>query len=270
MKTRARRGQDPHDAMSLGSHLNELRKRLSIAALALVGGMVAGFALSDWLLAAVQTFITTIEEEQNRTAVLNFGEITSAFDLRLQIAFTAGVVVSSPVWLYQLWAFIVPALTRREKGYSLGFVGAAVPLFTAGCAAGWLVLPHMVSLLVGFAPSNSSSILNARSYVDFIMRLMLIVGIAFVLPLLLVLLNVVGVMSAAAILASWRYVILGITIFTALATPAADVLSMFLLAIPMVVLYFAAAGFAWLNDKRRAKALSTLAPDELTLTSGGS
>ena len=130
-------------------------------------------------------------------ALLNFGEITAAFDLRLQLAFTVGVVLSSPVWLYQLWAFIVPALTRREKGYALGFVGAAVPLFAAGCAAGWLVLPHMISLLVGFAPSNSSSILNARSYVDFILRLMLIVGIAFVLPLLLVLLNVVGVMSAS-------------------------------------------------------------------------
>ena len=176
------------------------------------------------------------------------------------MAFTVGVVLSSPVWLYQLWAFIVPALTRREKRYALGFVGAAVPLFVTGCAAGWLVLPHMISLLVGFAPSDSSSILNARSYVDFILRLMLIVGIAFVLPLLLVLLNVVGVMSAAAIISSWRYVILAITVFTAFATPAADVLSMFLLALPMVLLYFAAAGFAWGNDKRRAKAVAASEP----------
>ncbi|HEY9306740.1 MAG TPA: twin-arginine translocase subunit TatC [Microbacterium sp.] len=253
--------------MSLGGHLHELAKRVTIAALALVVGTVVGFALSGWLLDAVQMFIGAIEDEQGRMALLNFGEITAAFDLRLQLAFTVGVVLSSPVWLYQLWAFIVPALTRREKGYALGFVGAAVPLFAAGCIAGWLVLPHMISLLVGFAPSNSSSILNARSYVDFILRLMLIVGIAFVLPLLLVLLNVVGVMSASAIIGSWRYVILAITVFTALATPAADVLSMFLLALPMVFLYFAAAGFAWVNDKRRGRAIAALQrPQALTLT----
>ena len=252
--------------MSLGGHLIELKKRLTITALALLAGMVAGFALSGWLLEAVQTFIKAIEGEQGRMALLNFGEITAAFDLRLQLAFTVGVVLSSPVWLYQLWAFIVPALTRREKGYALGFVGAAAPLFAAGCAAGWLVLPHMITLLIGFAPSNSSSILNARGYVDFILRLMLIVGIAFVLPLLLVLLNIVGVMSASAIIGSWRYVILAITAFTAVATPAADVLSMFLLALPMVLLYFAAAGFAWVNDKRRTRAVAAAEPKTLALT----
>ena len=114
--------------MSLGGHLHELAKRVTIAALALVVGTVVGFALSGWLLDAVQMFIGAIEDEQGRMALLNFGEITAAFDLRLQLAFTVGVVLSSPVWLYQLWAFIVPALTRREKGYALGFVGAAVPL----------------------------------------------------------------------------------------------------------------------------------------------
>lgn len=249
--------RDAHGKMSVGAHLIELQKRLTAAAIALIVGMVAGFALSGWVLSAVQKFVSTVEADQGRTTQLNFSEITSAFDLRLQIAFTVGVVLASPVWLYQLWAFIVPALSRREKGYALGFVGVAVPLFITGCAAGWLVLPHMIELLLGFAPDESSSILSARSYVDFIMRLMIIVGIAFVLPLLLVLLNVVGVMSGSAILHAWRYVLLAITVFTAAATPAADVLSMFLLALPMVALYFASAGFAWMNDKRRARALST-------------
>src|SRR4051812_12803027 len=166
MSRQPRASRDPEGAMSLGGHLSELARRVTIASVALVVAMVVGFALSGWLLDAVQVFITALEDEQGRMALLNFGEITAAFDLRLQLAFTVGVVLSSPVWLYQLWAFIVPALTRREKGYALGFVGAAVPLFAAGCAAGWLVLPHMIALLVGFAPTNSSSILNARSYVD--------------------------------------------------------------------------------------------------------
>src|SRR3954447_17204018 len=137
MSRQAGAGRDPHGVMTLGGHLNELRKRLTVTGAALVSGMVAGFALSGWLLNEMQTFIAAIEGEQGRTALLNFTEITAAFDLRLQLAFTVRVVLSSPVWLYQLWSFIVPALTRREKGYALGFVGAAVPLFAAGCAAGW-------------------------------------------------------------------------------------------------------------------------------------
>lgn len=244
--------------MSLASHLNELRKRLFISALALVLAMVAGFLLSGSVLDALRVPITTLAHTQGRTATLNFSDVTSAFDLRMQIAFTLGVVLSSPVWLYQLWAFIMPALEKREKRYTVGFVAAAVPLFVSGCVAGWYVLPHMVGLLTSFAPSGTSAILSARSYADFVMKLMLAVGIAFVLPLLLVLLNAVGVLSAHTIIRSWRIATMAIVGFTAIATPAADVMSMFLLAIPMIVLYFAAYGVAALTDRRRRKALERL------------
>jgi sec-independent protein translocase protein TatC len=130
---------------------------------------------------------------------------------------------------------------------------SAVPLFLLGCVAGWLVMPHMVVLLTGFAPQDTTALISARTYYDFVLKLVLAIGIAFVLPVFLVLLNFAGVLSAKAILKSWRIAILAITLFTAIATPAADVMSMFLLAIPMVVLYFSAAGIAFLNDRRRAK-----------------
>jgi sec-independent protein translocase protein TatC len=128
-----------------------------------------------------------------------------------------------------------------------------VPLFLAGGAAGWLIFPHMVELLASFTPPQDATFLDARIYYDFIIKLVLAIGIGFVLPVFLVLLNFVGVLSAKAILKSWRIAILVICIFTALATPAADVISMFLLAIPMVLLYFAAVGVATIHDRQAAK-----------------
>ncbi|WP_291054189.1 twin-arginine translocase subunit TatC [Herbiconiux sp.] len=244
--------------MSLGSHLVELRKRLFIAALAIVVGMVVGFILSDFVLVALTQPIADIAAQQGREASLNFTDVSSAFDLRIQIAFTVGVVLSAPVWLYQIFAFVMPGLKRNEKRFAIGFVLAAVPLFFAGTVAGWFVLPHMVVLLTGFAPEGTTALLTARSYYDFVLKLVLVIGIAFVLPVFLVILNFAGVLSAVTILKSWRIAILAITLFTAIATPAADVMSMFLLAIPMLLLYFGAAGIAFLHDRRKKKQLSNL------------
>jgi sec-independent protein translocase protein TatC len=163
------------------------------------------------------------------------------------------LIVSSPVWLYQIFAFLVPGLTRTEKKYTFGFLFTAIPLFLAGCAAGWIVLPHVVELMTSFAPTEDSAFINAQGYFDFVLKLVVAIGIAFVLPVFIVLLNFAGVISAASIIKSWRIAILVIVLFTAIATPAADVVSMFLLAIPMVMLYFAAYGIAWLHDRRAAK-----------------
>lgn len=239
--------------MSLGAHLVELRKRLFISAIAIVIGMVAGWLLSDFVWDALRVPIAQIAEEQGREANINYGDITSAFDLKLQIAFFLAVILASPIWLYQVWAFLAPGLTRREKNYGIGFVLSAVPLFLLGAYAGWLILPNIVRLMTSFAPQQDAAFIAARSYLDFTIKLMLVVGIGFVLPVLIVLLNFVGVLTAEAIIKGWRIAVLVIVLFTAIATPAADVLSMFLLAIPMVVLYFAAAGIALIHDRRRAK-----------------
>jgi sec-independent protein translocase protein TatC len=256
---RTPRQKKPRDGrMSLGAHLVELRKRLFLAALSIVVGMIVGWLLSDFVLEALRVPIEQLSAEQGRVASLNFTDISSAFDLRLQIAFTVGVVVSSPFWLYQLWAFLMPGMKRREKQYAVGFVLSAVPLFLAGCAAGWFVMPHMVVLLTGFAPQDTTALISARTYYDFVLKLVLAIGIAFVLPVFLVLLNFAGVLTAKAILKSWRIAILAITLFTAIATPAADVMSMFLLAIPMVALYFGAAGIAALHDRRAARRAAKL------------
>ncbi len=239
--------------MRLGEHLVELRRRLFASGLSIVVGSIVGWFVAPFILDQLREPITSLANDQGRIASLNYTDITAAFDLKIQIAVTVGIVFASPVWLYQVWAFLVPGLTRREIRYSLGFLATAVPLFLAGCVAGWLVFPHIVSLLSSFAPAESTSVFTAKSYFDFVLKLVLVIGVAFVLPLFLVLLNFVGVVSAHGIVRSWRIAILVIVLFTAIATPAADVISMFLLAIPLVVLYFGAAGIAFLHDRRVAK-----------------
>ena len=253
MAARFRGGKNREGRMTLRDHLLELRKRLYIAAAAILVGMVGGWFLADILLNLLRQPIYAIAQAQNRVATLNYDGISSAFDLKLQIALTIGIVATSPVWLYQIWAFFMPGLTRREVKYTLGFFLSAIPLFLLGCFAGWTVFPHIVELMTSFAPSQDSAIITAKTYFDFVLKLVLVVGVAFVLPDFLVLLNFAGVISAKSILKAWRVAILLIVLFTAIATPAADILSMFMLAIPMVLLYFTAAGIAWLHDRRKAK-----------------
>jgi sec-independent protein translocase protein TatC len=202
MAGRSTRSQKHDGRMSLAEHLVELRKRLYISAVAILAATVIGWFLSDFLLNSLRTPIFAIAEDQSRVATLNYDAITSAFDLKLQIAFTVGIVISSPVWLYQIWAFFIPGLTKKERVYSLGFFLSAVPLFILGCAAGWVIFPHIVQLMTSFAPSDDSTIITAKTYFDFVLKLVLIVGVAFVLPVFLVLLNFAGVLSARSIIKS--------------------------------------------------------------------
>jgi sec-independent protein translocase protein TatC len=247
--------------MSFGQHLVELRKRLTIIGAAVLAAAVGGWFLADPVWATLSEPLRAVAEEQGREATINYTAVTEAFDTKLVIALVLGIVIASPVWLYQLWAFIVPALHRREKQYAIGFLAASVPLFLAGCTAGWLVLPNIVELLTGFAAEGTATLLTAKFYLDFSLKLILAIGVGFVLPVVLVMLNIARVLSGAAILRGWRWAILAITVFTALATPAADIMSMFLLAIPMVGLYFLAAGIATINDKRMAKRDAALAAE---------
>lgn len=239
--------------MSLGEHLVELRRRFGIIGLSIVFAAVGGWFLADPVWEALSEPVLEIARERDRDADINYTSVTEAFDTKIAIAVVLGIVLAAPVWLYQIWAFFVPALMRKERRYALGFLGAAVPLFFAGVTAGWLVLPNIVVLLTGFAPEQSSTLLTAKVYLDFALKLVVAVGVGFVLPVFLVLLNAIGVLSAEAIIKGWRWAIIVIAVFTAIATPAADVVSMVLLAIPMVALYFMAAGVSWINDRRRAK-----------------
>ncbi|MGJ0204401.1 twin-arginine translocase subunit TatC [Leucobacter sp. gxy201] len=249
MATQVRKGRNPEGRMSLGAHLVELRRRLMIAAIAIVVGMAAGWVLSTQVWVLLRRPIDDLEA-MGRDAIIAYGDISSGFDTRMQIALFIAVLIASPIWLYQIWAFLAPGLTRREKLYGVGFLAAAVPLFLGGAYAGWLVLPNIVRLMASFQPEGDAFYLNPRTYLEFAIRLLIAVGIGFVLPVLLVMLNLIGVVRGATILKGWRVAILVIILFAAIATPAADVWSMFILAVPMIVLYFIAVGVALLHDRR--------------------
>jgi len=258
MAARSRRKTNPEGKMSLGQHLVELRKRLMFAGAGVLAGAVGGWFLSALALTQLRAPILLLASAHHQASI-NYPSITSAWDVRIQVTLLIGIVISSPIWLYQIFAFLVPGLNGRERRYIFGFFFTAVPQFLAGCTVGWFVLPHVITLLVGFVPGQDAAIIDASYYLDFVIKLILATGIAFVLPVFLVLLNFIGILSAKTILKGWRWAVLAIVVFTAIATPAADPFTMLLLAVPMVALYFAAWGVATLHDRaaaRRSDALS--------------
>lgn len=248
--------------MSLAQHLLELRKRIVRSALAITIGAVIGWYLSDFAWAALEAPVQQIAEAFNRDAKIVFPTVTSAFDLRLQLAIYIGLLVSSPVWLYQAFAYIVPGLTQRERKYAFTFVGVSVPLFSAGAILGWWVLPNIVSVMTSFVPQGSASYLDATFYFQFVLKLMLAMAFAFVVPVLLVVLNFAGVVSARSIISSWRVAVLVILVFTGIATPTADLVSMVLLAVPMMLLYLVAALITWIHDRRARRRFAAEFGDE--------
>jgi sec-independent protein translocase protein TatC len=247
------RKANPEGRMALKEHLREARNRLFKAAIAVLVGTVAGFFLYDPVLRALGEPIVAINEQEGRQAALNFDTAASPFDLLIQVSIFLGVVLSSPVWLYQLWAFITPGLKSKERRIALAFIAVAVPLFLAGIALAWLILPNAVRVLTDFTPEDFSNLISVSVYFTFVLRLMLAFGIAFLLPVVLVGLNMVGLVSGRQILKAWRITVFLVCLFAAMAAPGGDALSMFYLAVPLLLLFFVAIGLCLLNDKRRAR-----------------
>lgn len=241
--------------MSLGAHLVELKRRLLIGAIALVVGMVVAFIVTDPVLRLITEPIRIVAESRGEGSAveLAFSSVTAGFDLRLRMSFAIGLLLSAPVWIWQVWAYIMPGLTRKEIRYTIGFVGAAVPLFFAGCATGLYVMPNIVSLMATFVPEGAAAFYDAIYYYDFVFKLLLFVGVAFVLPVFLVALNLAGIISGRAILQGWRIAIIIAVVFASLATPPADIATTLLLAGILTMLFFAAAGLSMLFDRRKAK-----------------
>jgi sec-independent protein translocase protein TatC len=245
--------QNPEGKMSLSGHLKELRNRLFWSAIFLLAGSIAGWFMFDAVFAELQRPIVALAEEPGSNATINFPTVVSAFDVRLQVSIFLGVMMSSPVWLFNIWSFITPGLKKKERKYTIWFVVVAVPLFLGGVTLAWFSLPTFVQVLVGFTPEGSANVINASEYILFTLRILLVFGIAFVLPVVLVLLNFAGVITAQNILKSWRLAVFVSAVIGAVATPVAEPMAMFLLMVPLLILYFVAAGIATLHDKSLAR-----------------
>jgi len=244
--------------MSLSGHLKELRNRLFWSALFIIGGSVAGWFMFDFVFNELQRPVVELASKPGSNVTINFPTVVSAFDVRLQVSIFLGILMSAPVWLYNLWAFITPGLKKREKRYTIGFVIASVPLFIGGTALAWSSLPTFVVVLVGFTPDGAANVINASEYILFTIRILLVFGLAFVLPVALVMLNFAGVITADNIIKSWRMAVFISAVVGAIATPVAEPMAMFLLMVPLLILYFLAAGVAFLHDKRVARKLAAL------------
>jgi len=238
--------------MSLGDHLRELRRRIVISITAIAVGSVLGWVKYDELFTAIMGPLRTVAKERHGLVNINFGGITQPFTVQLQVAMFVGIIVASPVWLYQVWGFIVPGLTRREKRTTFAFIGAAVPLFLLGCFFATIAVPRAVEVLLGFTPQGAANLPDAALYLTFVTRFILAFGLAFLLPVFLVGLNVAHVLPARIMLKGWRIAVVLIFVFAAMMTPTPDAWTMLVLALPMVGFFFAAVGVSTLLDKRRA------------------
>jgi len=186
------------------------------------------------------------------TDLVNIG-LASPFTLALKVCLVSGLVLTSPVWLYQLWSFIVPGLLAKEKKWAMIFIGTATPLFLAGVVTGYLIMPKGIAVLLGFTQDGVANLQNINDFLSFMLRLMVVFGIAFLIPLVVLMLNIVGVVKASQLSKARIYVIFGTFVFGAVATPSTDPFSMLALAVPMAALFLVAEALAHVLDRRKAK-----------------
>lgn len=228
--------------MTIGEHLAELRRRLIIAVVAFViAGCVAAVFYGPILTLLRHPYCEIASRHDCRFYV------TGPLDpltLRVKLAAFGGLVLASPVILWELWRFITPGLRSTEKRYALPFVVASIVLFLFGCAVVYLVLPHTLGWLIGVGGPHLHELLNPNSYLTLVIVLMLLFGLMFEFPVVLVALQFARVVSPAALLRHWRWAVIAITLTSAIFTPSSDPFSMIALAVPLVFFYFAAIGVA--------------------------
>jgi sec-independent protein translocase protein TatC len=248
----------PDGSMTLFEHLRELRYRLVVASLAILVGMIVAWFFRDYLMDILQLpYFRAVEDfkaknPEAETLLVNIN-VTSPLTLALKVSALAGAVATAPIWLYQVWAFIVPGLLAREKKWTLIFLAAASPMFAAGVFVGYFVLPKGISVLLSFTQVGVSNLQNVNDYLSFLMRVMVVFGIAFVIPLLVLMLNIIGVVKATQLSKYRTLVIFSTFVFGAVATPSTDPFSMLALAAPMTLLFLAAEVIAHILDRRKAK-----------------
>ena len=245
-------------SMTLFEHLRELRYRLVVAALAILVGTVAAWFFRSELIAILldpyyQAAADLKAKDPGATLQVVNNGIASPFTLAIKVSALAGVILTSPVWLWQLWSFIVPGLLAKEKKWASVFIGAATPLFCAGVAVGYIVMPKGISVLLGFTEGGVTNLQDINQFLSFLMRIMLVFGAAFLIPLIVLMLNILGVVPARYLSKYRTYVIFGTFVFGAVATPSTDPFSMLALAAPMTILFLAAEVIAHVLDRRKAK-----------------
>ncbi|SDB84661.1 sec-independent protein translocase protein TatC [Raineyella antarctica] len=250
----------PDGRMTLVDHFKELRYRVILIVLLILVGMGAmaffyqelyAFLLEPYMRAVASINASRPDQE---VLVVNAG-VSAPMTLAIKIVAIAGAVVTSPLWLYQVWAFLAPGLLAKEKKWAVAFIAAGVPLFLTGVGLGYWILPKGLVVLLGFTPQHSpvANMVEMVPFLNFMLQIMLVFGVAFLLPVVIVALNFAGVVTGKQLGAARSYAIVGTFVFAAVATPSTDPISMLALALPMALLYVVAEIICRGNDRRKAK-----------------
>lgn len=244
-------------SMPLVEHLRELRTRLTRAVLAILVFTILGFVfygpILDFLTQPYNDMRPILQTQGIESELVITG-VGGAFQFQLKISLVFGLLAASPLWLWQIWAFVLPAMHRHEKKWALILAGTGAPLFVGGAALAYVVLPKAMEILIGFVPDGFGSLVTGAEYFDFIIKMLLVFGVAAEIPLVVVVLNRLGVVSAKQLASARPWTIIGIFVFAAVATPTTDPLTMLFLAVPMTVLYLLSELIAKITDRRRGRA----------------
>jgi sec-independent protein translocase protein TatC len=245
----------PDGRMALSDHLRELRARIIRSTLIVVIAFFVALYFYDDL---YQLILHPYEEARKQLPSSTKSEpvlngVAAGLTFQLKLCGLAALVGSSPYWLYQIWAFIVPGLHPQERKWSRIFAAIAGPLFFAGVAVGYYILPKAITVLIGFTPADVTNLVEFTQFFSFISRMLLIFGIAFEIPLFVVMLNLAGVVSGRALGRYRPWIIIGTFVFAAVGTPSTDPFSMLFLAIPMLLLFLVAELIARLVDRARGR-----------------
>lgn len=267
LSKRKRRPRNPDGTMPLMEHIYELRTRLLVALGAIVVTLIFGFwwyGSGIFVIPSLGDILTGPYCDIPVESRMQFGGAedecrllaTGPFEqfmLRLKVAATAGIVIASPVWLYQVWAFVTPGLHKSEKRYGIIFTFLAAMLFIGGAVLAYFVIVHALEFLLSIGDNVQITALSGTQYFSFLIHLILIFGVSFEIPLLIAMLNVAGVLSYELLAKSRRGIVMGVFVFAAVASPGQDPFSMLALAVAVTLLVEISIQFARLHDKRKKK-----------------
>jgi sec-independent protein translocase protein TatC len=273
---RSRRPEPADARMTLAEHLREFRRRVMISVIALVAATVLAFVFHEHLMHIITRPYCDLPSKYRFTpdrCTLVVTGVLEPFTVTLKLSLYAGVLLSSPVWLWQLWRFVTPGLYDRERKWALTFVGVSVALFAGGAVVAYVTLKNGLRFLLSFATGGIASLLTFSSYLSYVVALVLVFAVSFEFPLVVVMLNLAGVVSYDRLLRWSRGIIFGVFAFAAIATPSQDPFTMLALAVPMCLLYGGALLVARVHDRRAAARSETtsyahLRDDELSPLDG--
>lgn len=263
----------PDQKMSLFDHLRELRYRVMVATIGIAIGSIAcsfyfkeliNFFLGPWHKARA-----VLEANGATTEIVNTG-VTQPFTLAIVVCVLGGLALSSPVWLWQVWAFVAPGLVAKERKYALSFVAVSVPLFFIGCALGYIVWPTGIRVLLGFTPENQgiTNLLDMANFLSMEIKVMLVFGASFLLPVVVVALNMAGVVRGYMLKKARKLVVFGSVVLAAVATPTTDPFSMMALAVPVTGMFLIAEFICRAWDRKRGIVEETVAEFAIDLEDG--